>query len=228
MWAIVGLSIIEPVGPLDGQHRHLHPGRLPGHLSCARRLVSREERQTGRHRTWGSLKPSITGFLAVVGLLQFLFVGFELLELGERGDARPAEGRARHDRALRPLAALIVLGLVFGILLVIPLAGVSNVSGFPDAYNAVKSVLGGAAGPVGWLMGVMIIVILVSAGGVWLQGAARTQAVAGLDGAAPLFLGKFSKSGTPIAMNIASAIIGSIFVVLVFVLSSGSWRASLP
>jgi len=96
------------------------------------------------------------------------------------------------------------------------------VSGFPDAYNAVNSVLGGAARPVGWLMGIMIIVILISAGGVWLQGAARTQAVAGLDGAAPLFLGKFSKAGTPIAMNIASAIIGSAFVVLVFELSSGS------
>ena len=27
---------------------------------------------------WGDLKPSITGFLAVIGLLQFLFVGFEL------------------------------------------------------------------------------------------------------------------------------------------------------
>jgi amino acid transporter len=120
------------------------------------------------------------------------------------------------------ISALIVLGLVFGILLVIPLSSVSNVSGFPDAYGAVAGVLDSAHGPVGWLMGIMIILIIVSAGGVWLQGAARTQAVAGLDGAAPLMLGKFSKSGTPIAMNLASAGIGSLFVVLVFTISSGS------
>ena len=50
----------------------------------------------------------------------------------------------------------------------------------------------------------------------------RVQAVAGLDGAAPLILGKFSKSGTPIAMNLASAGIGSAFVIFVFTLSSGS------
>jgi amino acid transporter len=120
------------------------------------------------------------------------------------------------------ISALIVLGLVFGILLVIPLAGVSNVGGFPDAYGAVAGVLGSAHGPVGWLMGIMIILVIISAGGVWLQGAARCQAVAGLDGAAPLVLGKFSKSGTPIAMNLASAGIGSVFVILVFTISSGS------
>ncbi|MGZ4199259.1 MAG: APC family permease [Thermoleophilia bacterium] len=223
VWAIVGLSIVE-----------LKWGRWTGNIGTLVRiaclaiflvLVAWFLIKNGKPAgtiTWGSLKPSITGFLAVIGLLQFLFVGFELSNSASEEMRNPQKDVPGMIVRSGLYSALIVLGLVFGILLVVPLSKVSNVSGFADAYDAVKSVLGGGAGPVGWLMGVMIIVILISAGGVWLQGAARTQAVAGLDGAAPLFLGKFSKSGTPIAMNILSAIIGSVFVILVFVLSSGS------
>jgi amino acid transporter len=223
VWAIVGLSIIE-----------IKWGRWTGNIGTFVRVAClaiflvlvawflvKHGKPAGTV-TWGSLKPSITGFLAVIGLLQFLFVGFELSNSASEEMRNPQRDVPGMIVRSGIYSALIVLGLVFGILLVIPLKNVSNVSGFADAYNAVKSVLGGAAGPVGWLMGVMIIMILISAGGVWLQGAARTQAVAGLDGAAPLFLGKFSKAGTPIAMNIVSAIVGSVFVVLVFELSSGS------
>jgi amino acid transporter len=220
VWAIVGLSIVE-----------LKWGRWTGNIGTFVRVAClaiflvlvawfliKHGKPAGTV-TWGSLRPSITGFLAVIGLLQFLFVGFELSNSASeemRDPQRDVPGMIVRSGIY---SALIVIGLVFGILLVIPLAKVSNVSGFPDAYAAVKSVLGGAAGPMGWVMGIMI---LISAGGVWLQGAARCQAVAGLDGAAPLLLGKFSKSGTPIAMNIVSAIVGSVFVVLVFELSSGS------
>lgn len=223
VWAIVGLSIIE-----------LKWGRLTGNIGTFVRVavlaiflilvawfLIKHGKPAGTV-TWGNLKPSITGFLAVVGLLQFLFVGFELSNSASEEMRNPQRDIPGMIVRSGIYSALIVVGLVFGILLVIPLTNVSNVSGFADAYNAVKGVLGGAAGPVGWILGVMIIMILISAGGVWLQGAARTQAVAGLDGAAPLFLGKFSKAGTPIAMNIVSAIVGSIFVIFVFVLSSGS------
>jgi len=226
VWAIVGLSIVE-----------IKWGRWTGNIGTFVRiaclaiflvLVAWFLIKNGKPAgtvTWGSLKPSITGFLAVVGLLQFLFVGFELSNSASEEMRNPQKDVPGMIVRSGIYSALIVLGLVFGILLVIPLSKVSNVSGFADAYDAVKSVLGGGAGAVGWLMGIMIIVILISAGGVWLQGAARTQAVAGLDGAAPLFLGKFSKSGTPIAMNLLSAIIGSVFVILVFVLSSGSLQS---
>ena len=67
-----------------------------------------------------------------------------------------------------------------------------------------------------------IILVSLTIGGVWIQGSARTQAVAGLDGAAPLLLGKFTKAGTPLTMNIASGFVGTLFVVLVFTLTSGS------
>ena len=223
VWAIVGLSIVE-----------LKFGRWTGNIGTFVRLavlfiflglviwfLVKNGKPAGTIG-WHNLTPSLTGFLAVIGLLQFLFVGFELSNSASEEMHDPQRDVPGMIVRSGLISALIVLGLVFGILLVIPLASVSNVSGFPDAYGAVAGVLGGAHGPIGWLMGVMIILIIISAGGVWLQGAARTQAVAGLDGAAPLALGKFSKSGTPIAMNLASAGIGSAFVILVFTISSGS------
>ena len=223
VWAIVGLSIIE-----------LKFGRWTGNIGTFVRLavlfiflglvvwfLIKNGKPAGTIG-WGSLKPSLAGFLAVIGLLQFLFVGFELSNSASEEMRNPQRDVPGMIVRSGIISALIVLGLVFGILLVIPLAKVSSVGGFPDAYGAVAGVLGGAHGPVGWLMGIMIILVIISAGGVWLQGAARTQAVAGLDGAAPLILGKFSKAGTPISMNLASAAIGSVFVILVFTLSSGS------
>jgi amino acid transporter len=111
--------------------------------------------------------------------------------------------------------------IVLGILIVVPLTRISNVSGFVNAYSAVNGVLGGAKGPVGWIMGVLIILVSVTTGGVWMQGSARCVAVAGLDGAAPLTLGRFSKAGSPIVMSVVSGIIGSVFVILVFTLTSG-------
>ncbi len=223
VWAIVGLSVIE-----------LKFGRWTGNLGTFVRLavlfiflglvvwfLIKNGKPAGTIG-WSSLKPSLAGFLAVIGLLQFLFVGFELSNSASEEMRNPQRDVPGMIVRSGLISALIVLGLVFGILLVIPLSSVSNVSGFADAYGAVAGVLGSAHGPVGWLMGVMIILIIVSAGGVWLQGAARCQAVAGLDGSAPLILGKFSKSGTPIAMNLASAGVGSVFVILVFTISSGS------
>ena len=51
-----------------------------------------------------------------------------------------------------------------------------------------------AAPAFNWLICVLIILTIISAGGVWQQGGVRVQAVAGLDGAAPLWFGKFSKA----------------------------------
>jgi len=222
-WAIVGLSIIE-----------VKWGRWTGILGTFVRIALVaiflilvawfiiDKGKPAGTIVWADLKPSVTGFLAVIGLLQFLFVGFEL--------SSGASEEMRHPQRDVPamiirsglITVAIVLLMIVPILLVIPLKDVSNVAGFADAYNAVKGVLGGGAGPVGWLAGILIILTIISAGGVWLQGSARVQAVAGLDGCAPRILGKFSKSGTPIAMNIISALVGSAFVILVFTLANGS------
>jgi len=222
-WAIIGLSIIE-----------VKWGRWTGILGTFVRIALValflilvawfliDKGKPAGTIGWGDLKPSISGFLAVIGLLQFLFVGFELSSGASEEMKHPQRDvPAMIIRSGIGMGAIILL-LVVPILLVIPLKNVSNVAGFADAYNAVKGVLGGGAGAVGWLAGILIILTIVSAGGVWMQGAARVQAVAGLDGSAPRILGKFSKSGTPMAMNLISGLIGSVFVILVFTVANGS------
>ena len=227
VWAITGFAIVE-----------LKWGKLAGIIGALVRAIVivvfvglvvwflvKNGKPAGTI-TLSSMKPSLAGFLAVFGLLQFMFVGFELSNsAGEemRDARRDVPAMIGRSGILIMLANYVFLT---GILLVIPLAQLSNVSGFVGAFDAVSGVLGGAQGSMGWIIGVLLILVTVTTGGVWIQGSARCVAVAGLDGAAPLVLGKFSKAGTPIVMNIVSGIIGTIFVVLVFTLTSGSLGAA--
>jgi amino acid transporter len=116
-------------------------------------------------------------------------------------------------------AALYGLAIL-GIILVIPAAHLSSVAGFADAFNAVSADLHSHA--LGVIFGILIILTLVGSGSVWLEGADRTQAIAALDGAAPSWMGRFSRVGTPVTVNILSGLIASAFVFFVFLITSGS------
>jgi amino acid transporter len=68
-----------------------------------------------------------------------------------------------------------------------------------------------------------VIFGLLSSAVVWLIGSDRTQAVAGLDGAAPRWMGYFSRRlGTPIAVNLLSGVVSSGVLVLALTLTSGN------
>jgi glutamate:GABA antiporter len=165
------------------------------------------------------LKPSLGGFLTVVGLLVFLWVGFELAN-GAAEEMRNPQRDVPKMILRSGIICAIVYGLVIvGIILVIPKASLSGVSGFVDAYNAVSGVFHSHGLNV--LFGILLIVTLVSSGAVWLEGADRTQAIASLDGAGPKWMGRFTSFGTPIAVNIASGVVSSAFVFLVFLVTSG-------
>jgi amino acid transporter len=116
-------------------------------------------------------------------------------------------------------ASLYGLAIV-GIILVIPKAHLSRVSGFADAYKAASSDL--HSRPLGVVFGVLIVLTLVGSGAAWLEGADRIQAIAALDGAAPSWMGRFASSGTPIAVNLLSGVIGSAFVLFGFLIARGS------
>jgi len=225
VWAIVGLSLIELkwgkwTGIIGTIVRFLV---LAIFLALVIAFLTSHGKPAGTV-TVSSLKPSLTGFLAVIGLLQFLFVGFEL----SNGAAEEMKNAQRDvpKMIIRSgiIAALVTGSMILGVLLVMPASELTNVGGFADAYFKVAGVLhGGINTALKDIIGVLIVLTVISAGGVWLQGAVRVQAVAGLDGAGPLWLGRFSKrTGTPVIMNIVSAIIGSVFVALVFLLTSGS------
>ena len=172
--------------------------------------------------TVGSLRPTLVGFLGVIGLLQFMFVGFELSSGAAEEMTDPQKDVPKMIIRSGLIASLITGSLILGVLLVMSSDELLSVSGFTQAYAKVAGALGGAQTAFNWFICALIILTIISAGGVWQQGGVRIQAMAGLDGAAPLWFGKFSKQGTPLTMNILSAIIGSIFVILVFVIASGS------
>jgi amino acid transporter len=94
------------------------------------------------------------------------------------------------------------------------------VSGFADAYKAVATDLHSHGLNV--VFGILIILTLIGSGAVWLEGADRTQAIAALDGAAPAWMGRWTSFGTPIAVNLASGVVGSVFVCFVFLITKGS------
>jgi glutamate:GABA antiporter len=170
--------------------------------------------------TGADLKPSVNGFLTVIGVLVFLWVGFELSNGASEEMHSPQRDVPRMIVGSGIISAALYGLAILGIILVIPKAGLSSVSGFADAYKAVSADLHSHALDV--TFGILIILTLVGSGSVWLEGADRTQAIAALDGAAPSWMGRFSRVGTPVTVNILSGLIASAFVFFVFLITSGS------
>ena len=167
------------------------------------------------------IKPSISGFLGVVGVLVFLWVGFEL-----SNGASEEMTNAQRDVPVMVvgsglIAALLYALVIGGMLLVIPKADLTNVQGFADTYKRVAGVLGSGQDVLGPIFGWGIVLTLFGSGVVWLVGADRVQAVAALDGAAPAWMGKFTSFGTPLNVNIMSGIVGSALVVMGFEFTKG-------
>ena len=210
------------VGQVGGRRRHDRASAHAGDLPDAGGGLPGSARQAARHRDVGGLKPTVVGFLGVIGLLQFLFVGFELSNGAAEEMNNPQRDVPKMILRSGLIASLVTGSIIFGVLLVIPGSALSNVAGFTDAYAAVAGVLGGATHAFNYIFAALIILTAISTAAVWQQGTCRVQAVAALDGAAPLWMGKFSKAGTPVAMNIVSTIIGGAFVAVIFLLTKGS------
>ena len=170
--------------------------------------------------TAADLKPSLNGFLTAIGILVFLWAGFELSNGASEEMRNPQRDVPRMIVGAGIIAAVLYGLVILGIILVIPRAGLSGVAGFADAYSHVASVFN--SHPLNVLFAVLVILTLVGSGSVWLEGADRTQAIAALDGAAPAWMGRFTSFGTPIAVNLSSGIVSSVICVVVFVATKGS------
>jgi glutamate:GABA antiporter len=167
--------------------------------------------------TAADLKPSLSGFLTAIGILVFLWVGFELSNGASEEMRNPKRDVPRMIVSSGLIAAVLYGLVILGIVLIIPRTGLSSVSGFEYAYAQAATVFHSHALDVVFAIGV--ILTLVGSGSVWLEGADRTQAIAALDGAAPAWLGRFTSFGTPIAVNLSSGVIGSAMCVLVLSIS---------
>jgi amino acid transporter len=182
----------------------------------------------------GAFKPTWAVFLLAAPILIFDLEGFELPSSASEELKNP-----RRDVPFAVLRSGIGTVLFYGvpilaILLVLRPAQLSSVSGFVDAIQTVFVVYGGHATASGTVLtgagkiladicAIGVIFGLLSSGVVWLIGSDRTQAVAGLDGAAPRWMGYFSRRlGTPIGVNLLSGAVASGVLVLALTLTSGN------
>ncbi len=167
------------------------------------------------------LRPTISGFLFLVGVLMFNWLGFELSTGASEEMVNPQKDIPKMIARSGGMSAAIYVVFLVCILLVIPRAALTSVAGFTDAYSHVATVLGSAGPWVGKIIAALVVAGLLVSGTAWIMGADRVQAVAALDGAAPAWMGKFTSFGTPIAVNILSGLVGSTMVIMVFTFTSG-------
>jgi len=186
----------------------------------------------------GAYAPTFAGFVALVPLVLFSLVGFELPSAAgeEMSDAArdvPA-GIAKSVVATGLLYAVPVLG----ILLVLPTEQATGLAGFPEAIRQALTVFGGEVSTatdgtvtatltpfstgVGWVLGALVAVVAFTSGLTWIMGSDRTLAVSCYDGAGPRWLGRFSdRFGTPTRVNVLSGVISSAVFVAVTEITDG-------
>lgn len=163
----------------------------------------------------GHFKPTGVVFFALVPLLLFNYVGFEL----QNGAAEEMENPQR-DVPLSVIRSGIIGVLMYvipmlGILLVLPGSALSGIGSFLDAVTAVFSVYGGAAHALRDVMALCFIGAVMTSGAVWMMGSDRILAVAAYDGAFHPFFGRFNRTfGTPIRVNTMSGIVATLFMIV--------------
>jgi amino acid transporter len=192
-----------------------------------------------KHGTHGlgasGYKPSESGFVLLVGVLLFNFVGFELPSSAGEEMTNPQRD-VPFAIARSTIGSTILYALpVLGILIVLPSKAITNFSGFSSAIQTVFTVYGGhvasdgtatlsGAGLVlGDACAILFILCLLTSGVTWIMGSDRALAVSCYDGAGPRFLGVINaKYGTPVRVNIFSGIVASIVAVMAEEITSGN------
>jgi glutamate:GABA antiporter len=185
-----------------------------------------------------SFVPTFSGFTALVPLILFSLVGFELPSTA--GDELVNAARdvpAGIARSLLATAALYGLPIL-AILVVLPPSQASGLAGFPDAVRQALTVAGGhvsghgahvtatlsGAGTVlGWAMGALIAIVAFTSGLSWIMGSDRALAVSCLDAAGPRALGAFSaRFGTPVRVNVLSGIVATAVLIATEQITGGN------
>jgi glutamate:GABA antiporter len=179
-------------------------------------------------------KPSYVGFVGLVPLLLFNFVGFELPSAAGDEMTNPQKDVPYAIFRSTILSILLYGAPILGILLVLPTSAITNLGGFIDAIKQVFTVYGGSvtssgvtlsgAGKVlGDFAAIMFMLALLSSGVTWIMGSDRALAVSGFDGAAPRFLGVISaRFGTPVRVNIFSGLLSTTVLICAHQITGGN------
>src|SRR6516164_10921337 len=176
---------------------------------------------TGQHLAIGDLAPTTGIFIAVIPLLIFQWVGFELQNGAGEEMVNPQRDVPRSIIRAGVISVIGYTVLIATVLFTLSKAQLTNVGGFLVAYRVVDGVLGSLATPVGWLVAIAFIIGLASSGGSWVIGADRTYAIASLDRTAPAVFGRFSgRNGTPIFVNTMTGIVASLAMIAAVIITA--------
>jgi amino acid transporter len=178
--------------------------------------------------------PSASGFVLLVGVLLFNFVGFELPNSAGEEMTNPQRDVPFAIARAGAGSVLLYALPVIGILIVLPPAAITNFSGFANAIQSVFTVYGGhvTAGTVsltgaGLVLGdacaVLFVLCLLTSGATWIMGSDRALAVSCYDGAGPRPLGVINaRYGTPVRVNVFSGLVATAVVVLAHEITGGN------
>ncbi|WP_308492354.1 APC family permease [Microbacterium terrisoli] len=171
-----------------------------------------------------SFSPTLVGFLSLVPLLLFAYLGFE--------SANSASGEMKNPKRDIPVSiarsgivsAACYLLPILAMLLVLPSKTITGIGGLMDAVQTVFGVYGPLAGPLVFLAAVMFVVILASQGASWMIISDRMQALTAADGA---FFGGFfgafhKKLGTPVHVNLLSGVVATVFLIAAMQITGSS------
>ncbi|WP_324785198.1 APC family permease [Streptomyces sp. H51] len=171
--------------------------------------------------------PSTAGFLALVPILLFAYVGFEAPNAaGEEMEDPQRDVPAALGRSAAVAAGCYVLP-VLALLAVVPADQVTGIGGFMEGARLVFDIYGGAGGPLLTLTAVMFVFALLTQGSAWMIVSDRMQAMAAADG------GFFSRSlgafhprlGTPVRTNLLSGVVATLFMLAAMRLADGDAAA---
>ncbi|MFI1496862.1 APC family permease [Streptomyces platensis] len=171
--------------------------------------------------------PTGVGFLALVPVLLFAFVGFEAPNAAGDEMLAPQRDVPVAIGVSGAIATCCYLLPVLAILSAAPPGRVTGVGGFMDAARLVFGIYGEARGPVLTFVAVLFVVALLTQGSAWMIVADRMQAMAAADGG--FFspgLGAFHpRLGTPVRMNLLSGVTATVFLTAAMNLAKGDAAA---
>lgn len=189
----------------------------------------------GVHLRAGDFKPSYIGFVGLVPVLVYNYVGFELPSTAAEEMTAPQRDVPFAIARSGVLAVILYGAPILGTLMVLPGKAIGSLGGFVDACKAVFTVYGGhvaadgsvtltgAGSVMGKIAALGLIIGVLTSGVTWSMGGDRAQAVACADGAGPAFLGRFSaRLGTPIRVNILSSVLSTVVMVAAFLITKGN------
>lgn len=171
---------------------------------------------------------TLTGFLALVPLLLFALVGFEVPS--QAGDEMENPQRdVPRGIAISGFVGLLISYLlpVLALLLVLPSDDITGIAGFMKAVETVFGIYGSASATLLKIAVVAFIIGLAITGSTWSVASNRALAVAAADGAFFPYFAKFSpRLQSPTRMNIFTGLVALAFMVAGVVFSEGDSAAT--